>query len=455
MATAKGPRQDSLMLMTPSPVARGVAVVLLAVALTAAPVAFGGDGGRHPRKLHETATTGALNGNAASVQDQVLTWFVSGVAHTRGLNGSFWVTDLTVFNRGTGDAAITLHFNGAAAVPPIVLTLASRQQVVLEDVLVSGFALPAEDVGAIKVESGVPLEVHARTYSRAADECSGDIESYGQSYPGVEPEHALPGTAIGYLTGLRSDGAYRSNLELVNAGDEDAEVEVQFFDDAGAPVGQPLVRTIAPERRVGVTAGLPPGHPSAYAQLRVWPSEGRVIAFGSVVDGTSNDPTTVPVVEGPPVVGFEGTWEGTVTSVGVSDWMGTAAWGCGADYLRERFSAGGEVQLTFAGERFTVDRAPAYFGSCAGGAVLVASASNPWGLSCDWQAPFATTCANGATVAFPQASSNELGVSGMWVAQTALNRMSAYLSVWTVPMAGLLALDEVWVELRIDLTRTK
>lgn len=221
----------------------------------------------------------------------VRTYFVSGIARLPGVPPADWYSDLAVLNTSGLSADVRLSFYGNATPPSVTMSLLARQQVTWSNVLPSLFGLANQDVGAIVVESTQPLLVTARTYSRQGEGSA--ARTYGQSYDGMEIAQALTGTLVGYLPGLRSDGQFRTNFEVVNVGDVAATVEVRFFNNGGAALGQPLSLGVQPNRRAAVTRALPSGAPAAYAEVRVAPAAAKVIAFASVVDGSTGDPTTV------------------------------------------------------------------------------------------------------------------------------------------------------------------
>lgn len=325
-------------------------------------------------------------------------YLVPGIAHAPGEGEAQWKSDLTVFNPGPAPALVELTFSGNATLGPVQRTVAVRQQLAFDDVLSSAFGIDGEDIGVIAVNSDEPVEVHARTYSSGPDPTSGGVMTVGQFFPGLAASQALLGTEIGFITGLRSDGAYRSNLEFVNAGTEEATVAVRFFDSDGAEIGAPLTRALPVGRRVGVIAALPPGHSSAFAEIHLRPLEARVIAFGSVIDGVSNDPTTIPVTTRPAEMnGFGGTWTGTVEWISEARDRGLGA-GCGADYLRTLVGEGGTAQVTITGRLLTVDAIPAGFGQCAPVELEEEYGSIPVRLSCDFGLPRDVTCPDGTTV---------------------------------------------------------
>lgn len=218
-------------------------------------------------------------------------YYVSGIARLPGVPPADWYSDLAILNTSGLSADLRLSFYGNSTPPSVTMSLLARQQVTWTNVLPSLFSLSGQDVGAIVVESTQPLRVMARTYSKQGEGSA--ARTYGQSYDAMEITQALTGTLVGYLPGLRSDGQFRTNFEVVNVGDVAATVEVRFLNNGGAALGQPLSLAVQPGRRSAVTRALPSGSAAAYAEVRVTPGEARVIAFASVVDGSTGDPTTV------------------------------------------------------------------------------------------------------------------------------------------------------------------
>jgi subtilisin family serine protease len=221
------------------------------------------------------------------------TYYVSGIARTPGIAPAYWYSDLAILNPGSTAVDVRISYFGTSTPLAYTTTLASHQQVIWRDVLSSLFAIASPDVGVVVVESTGALAAQARTYSLVS--ASGAVHSLGQSYDALQTTDALATGAVGYLPNLRSDGAFRTNVELVNVGITSAEVEVRFFGNQGVALGQPLLRNVPPSRRVAVTAALPAGQDGAYAEVRVTSQDGRVLVFASVVDGSSTDPTTVPL----------------------------------------------------------------------------------------------------------------------------------------------------------------
>ncbi|MEP0774550.1 MAG: S8 family serine peptidase [Acidobacteriota bacterium] len=229
----------------------------------------------------------------ASCTTQSQSYWVSGIAHTPGFSPAFWLSDLAVLNTSSAPAELTLSFFGSTQSATATRQLEGQQQAFWSDVLTSLFALTGNHVGTILVSATQPVTVLARTYSQTTP----GAPTFGQSYPGVPVEAMLTSDRVGYLAGLRSDSPFYTNLEFVNPGTSPVDVQVQLYSGAGSAIGGPLTRTVPGERRLAILreAVLPAGVSSAFATVRVLTPGGKVIAFASVVDDLSKDPTTIPL----------------------------------------------------------------------------------------------------------------------------------------------------------------
>jgi subtilisin family serine protease len=217
------------------------------------------------------------------------TYFVSGVARTPGFAPAFWYSDLTVLNVAAAIAQLRVSFYGSSFHTLAPVALGGHQQITWTDALNTLFGI-GQDKGMIVVESTQSLRTYSRTYSQVASGTT--VETFGQAYVGMEASEALTSVGVGYLGALRSDGQYRTNLELANVSQTATDVNVLFYNGAGTQVGSLLV-TVPPFRWVQKTLALPSGQSSAFAEVHVLAVGARVISFATVVDGTSTDPTGI------------------------------------------------------------------------------------------------------------------------------------------------------------------
>lgn len=213
--------------------------------------------------------------------------WIAAAAHGTGLNGSVWRTDLALLNPASSpaNAQIVLHRNGDPA--SATVAVAPGEQLSLADVVA---ALGASGSGALEITSDVPILATARTYNEGA---SG---TFGQFFGGEEaPSTAAPSGPL-WLPSLRQNIDFRTNIGLLNTCTAPISVRLRLFDSHGGELA--VADQILPPR-VPVQLLAPYGHlagrddiASGYVRVEVT-SGGQVIAYASVVDNHTNDPTTV------------------------------------------------------------------------------------------------------------------------------------------------------------------
>ncbi len=215
------------------------------------------------------------------------TYWVAAVVHAPGLKESRWRTDVTILNTGAAAANVELKLYTGSGVKSSTQTVAGATQVVLSDLWAT--LATGDGAGPLEVASDQPLLVAARTYN------SSDTGTYGSPYQALTPSQGLKATDAAYLVGLREDGSFRTNIGLANAGTDQAVVTVTLFDGSGVVVTQ-LQETIPPASYIqevqpfyttGGTVVV-----NGYARVNVVSGSG-VMAFASVIDNQTNDPTSV------------------------------------------------------------------------------------------------------------------------------------------------------------------
>jgi hypothetical protein len=110
---------------------------------------------------------------------------------------------------------------------------------------------------------------------------------------------AANGLAAGqseYLSGLTENGAYHTNIGLVNAGSSPATATVELHDGSGNALGSYPVSLAAGQWSQATQPFLSVAGQSSmdrgWAKVTVTSGSG-VAAFASVIDNITNDPTTV------------------------------------------------------------------------------------------------------------------------------------------------------------------
>jgi len=207
-----------------------------------------------------------------------------------------WRTDLRLYNGGSASVAATLTYyaQGAPDSPSTKdVTIEAGQVLEMNDLLRSHFSLSNLN-GALHVttSSPAPLVATARTYNQTS---SG---TYGQFIPGVQADKGVGyGGRTLQLLQVEQSPQFRANLGLVEMSGNDVTVEVTAIvpDALAAPSKRYTLRA---NEFVQISPILPDlGISEAYnarLAIRVVGGNGKVNAYASVVDMSTQDPTYVP-----------------------------------------------------------------------------------------------------------------------------------------------------------------
>lgn len=218
--------------------------------------------------------------------------YIPAAAHTAGRFGSFWTTDVWIYQQGAN--VIHLWFNRMdqdnTANESVVVEL-DTPVVELSDIVASVFG--SEGVGSVHYLADGPVTVVSRTWT--ADPEGG---SYGQTVPGVPVAAAsFAGGGQGGTVRMLVDQqpATRANLGLVNASPVAISVLIEIFGADGQPLAGNSSFTVELPA-FGMTqvndllARLPAGERHGLiVRAGVTSDEGAVIAYLSEVDNTTND----------------------------------------------------------------------------------------------------------------------------------------------------------------------
>lgn len=212
---------------------------------------------------------------------------VVGVARNTGVGGSVWRSSLTLTNRSGAAAAVALRYYHDNESADAALVIANGETVHHDDVARSLFGVPGSSVGYVQIASSAPLTVAGRT----ANEMPGG--GFGQALPVYTPGMTIDLMAGGVLTGLRGGPAFRTNLGLVNMTESDCVCRVALYDRDGAPISVRPAVEVGPTSWLQLNDVVPQGIDAAAAVVD--PDGCWMWSYASVIDGSTNDPTTVDV----------------------------------------------------------------------------------------------------------------------------------------------------------------
>jgi len=209
--------------------------------------------------------------------------------------GAIWRSDVRVFNSSTSPQTTTLTLyptgNPSASVSQTA-TIQPGEVKALDDIVHSTFNLTNAG-GALHVTTAttVPLIVTARTFN---DTTAGTL---GQFLQAVTPADAVGnGERSLQLLQMEDSPRYRTNLGLteVTGKPATAEVTVVLPDSKVAPKVQ-IPLAAFEYRQFSIISSLGLGNVyNARISVRVIDGQGKVTAYGSVIDQKTQDPTFVP-----------------------------------------------------------------------------------------------------------------------------------------------------------------
>ncbi|HYO77060.1 MAG TPA: PKD domain-containing protein, partial [Thermoanaerobaculia bacterium] len=200
------------------------------------------------------------------------------VGRAPGANGTFWRSDVTLFNPSSIPLNVTIRHNGV----PQQLAIGGGDTMVLADVL-SRFGLTSGS-GLLQMSWSAPAGpvVTSRTYTSV--EKGG---TYGQS---IEPVAAF-GSAI-FVPGLRHDSDFRTNIGFVNGGTDVENITVSLLSPLGVELGRTTL-SLSPQTQLQHSVpGLFPNAAlgNGFTLHVSGDADAQVFAYGSMVDNDSGDP---------------------------------------------------------------------------------------------------------------------------------------------------------------------
>lgn len=232
------------------------------------------------------------------------TYLLPSSAHVNGQNGAFYSTDLTIANRGSNYANITLQFLGhdqdGMTGPKQLRALAANKAVTYDDILGSVFGVSATDAqnyGAILITAdSASLKIVSQT-STPAPVCVGG--TFGQSVPAQAANDFVTPASPKSLIALREDTAFRTNVVLANATTSSVTVTLTLLAADGSTLGTP--RTLPPLPPLGMTQvghvvttlGAPFGTTNAVLVVSTTTTGAQVATYATVIDNNTQDPRTI------------------------------------------------------------------------------------------------------------------------------------------------------------------
>jgi PKD repeat protein len=225
-----------------------------------------------------------------------VTFWVLSIAHLKGAGTSRWRSNIAATNRSGSTAHLTLVFvpYGSGSTITRTATLADGGTVEWSDLLLSlfGFSDTTNTKGTVKITSDVPISVVSRTYNEAS------TGTFGQYYPALVATDAITSGQKAVLPLLKKNSGFRTNIGFQNLGSGSCTGTIKLYNAAGVQVGSTRTLTAAADKYIqddDIFSKSGAGNQDvAYAVVEVTTSGGKAWFYASVIDSSTNDPTTVP-----------------------------------------------------------------------------------------------------------------------------------------------------------------
>jgi len=226
------------------------------------------------------------------------TVFIPAAAHVDGAQGSVWRSDVEVMNRGTRSAAVTLSLLKRDQSNPDPetsgpYTIAAGRSLRFSDLVDDLFSFSGAAALKLDLDSSDVL-VTSRTYNLTAD------GTYGQFIEGRDEDSAFDIDHPAYMIQLASSenpgNGFRSNVGIVNLSGETAGFDIELFGADGISLGHIPLELEAWEyvQKSRVFAAVGAGElTDGFAVVRTTGESTRFLAYASVIDNRTNDPTYI------------------------------------------------------------------------------------------------------------------------------------------------------------------
>ena len=196
---------------------------------------------------------------------------------------------------------MTITSHVGSATHDLTATVAAGAQQVLEDVV---GMMGVDASGSLEISSDVPIYITSRTYNQGA---SG---TFGQFLDGYSAESGVGQGQTVVLPQLSENAAYRSNTGFVNTSGSSATVRVELLAPDGAILGQfsKIIGAGESWQKNRPFSSVANQNDVSGGAARVEITSGNgIIAYASVIDNQTQDPTTIPMKGGSEVGGILGT----------------------------------------------------------------------------------------------------------------------------------------------------
>ncbi|MEJ5166155.1 MAG: delta-60 repeat domain-containing protein [Thermoanaerobaculia bacterium] len=158
--------------------------------------------------------------------------WVQVATNQKGGNGSWWKTDLSIQNVSSEKTKIRIYFhypNGEIA-STLIRDLNPLQQIYIKDVVGE---MNLETSGALQVVANQEIILGAKVYNLTLRERNISEETNCQYFTGHSSDIDIVPKPSWWITGLKENEFFRSNLHITNIGNNYANFKIELFSSDG------------------------------------------------------------------------------------------------------------------------------------------------------------------------------------------------------------------------------
>lgn len=250
-------------------------------------------------------STAALGASAKNM-------YIPVAGRVAGGNNTFFRTDVRIFNPSTtDDISVSIHYLptgiDGSNIPGKLVSVPKRQMVVLNDIIgdfFGGLVAEGNTIGALRLDSDTDASYEfiadSRIYTNSPN--AAVQGTYGQYVPAMELSDAKLKTVVLHLkstfdTGIVGQMTYRTNVGVMNPGNEPATVTSVLYGAPGVKLLEGLVITIPPKSMRQMSIPELFGTATFNDGFVTFESTQPVYTWGSVVDNKSGDQVFVRGIE--------------------------------------------------------------------------------------------------------------------------------------------------------------
>ncbi|MGD8441183.1 MAG: hypothetical protein PVG53_11640 [Holophagae bacterium] len=223
--------------------------------------------------------------------------FIPAAALSGGDQGSFFETDVDLNNAGDTMSSYSLLWlprgeNNSSPTASDTFTLEVGASVRYENALSGVFGLEPNAVGALALSTDAGnVLVMSRTYNIPSVKIAG---TFGQALVGVPADRLLQTGEVGRIIFLTENDDIRSNLGCVNGGTNQITIDIAVYDATGTLL-ETRTMNLAAWSNKQINQILEDFAPvDGYVDVSSATPNATFTCYGSVLDNTTSDPTTIP-----------------------------------------------------------------------------------------------------------------------------------------------------------------